>query len=189
VLSIIAWTCILLSAAVLLVSSAAFLRVWRKGRSYRVVVLESLSRDALVIALWITTLVCGVGLLRRQFWGWAGVQVAAAGMLAWMCFLAWHRLKMARELDPDIPGTWKRSLAGHLIVLLALGAVVAGLFVYLQSGGVRGQLYRGGGTGSSARPGSAARPVYQWFAEQGRLAPAGQTYVASRVTPGHREGL
>ncbi|HEU4559645.1 MAG TPA: hypothetical protein VFS20_17465 [Longimicrobium sp.] len=137
-LSVIAWTCIVLAAALLAVSAWAFVRTWRAGGSE--VLRRSVYQDALVLVLWITMLVCGIGLAQRRWWGWAGIQVAAIGVLGWMSFLAWHRLATLRDLEEDIPGTWRPALTGHVIVLVVLGVIVAGLVIYLQSDAARAQM-------------------------------------------------
>ncbi len=137
-LNVIAWICIVLSAALLAVSAWAFVQTRRMAGSD--VLRRSVHRDALVLVLWVTMLVCGIGLWQRRWWGWAGIQVAAIGMLGWMSFLAWHRLKTLREMEEDIPGTWRPALTGHLAVLVVLGAVVAGLVIYLQSDAARAQM-------------------------------------------------
>ena len=137
-LSAIAWTCIVVSAALLAVSAWAFVQTRRMAGSE--VLRRSIHHDALVLVLWVTMLVCGVGLWQRRWWGWAGIQVAAIGILGWMSFLAWHRLKTYRELEEDIPGTWRPALTGHLVVLVVLVVVVAALVTYLQSGAARAQM-------------------------------------------------
>lgn len=137
-LIVIAWTCTVVSAVLLLISALALVQTRRRGGAD--LLRRSVHQDALPLVVWVTMFVCGIGLAQRHWWGWAGVQVAAIGMLGWMSFLAWHRLRTIRELEPDMPGTWRPALIGHLVVLAVLGTLVAGLVIYLQSGAARAQM-------------------------------------------------
>ncbi|HEX9937231.1 MAG TPA: hypothetical protein VGB15_08910 [Longimicrobium sp.] len=138
-LSAIAWTCTVVSAVLLLLSALALAQTRRRGGAD--LLRRSVHQDALPLVVWVTMLVCGIGLALRQWWGWAGVQVAAIGILGWMSFLAWHRLKAIHDLEPDMPGTWRPALIGHVVVLAVLGTLVATLVIYLQSDAARAQMH------------------------------------------------
>lgn len=127
----------LFSLLVLCVSGWSFAALARQGALTREYLLRRGWLDALLLVVWMLMLTSCLALLRRQQWGASGLLLSVQVLFAWSWATALLRLRDLARLEDTFPVRWGPAVAGHALLVGAVGGVLYLLDGYLRSPAVQ----------------------------------------------------